>query len=51
MEASMMPVKDGVLLLSTSSQDLVWGKALLRSPVAVNPLTVGMGRKLYPSRV
>lgn len=50
MEATMMPVQDGVLLLSTSSQELVWGKTLLRSPAAVKPLTVEMGRKLCPSK-
>lgn len=50
MEASVMPVQDGVLLLSTSSQELIWRKTLLRSPAVVKPLTVGMGRKFCPSK-
>lgn len=30
--------------------NLSGGKTLLRSPAAVKPLSVGMGRKLYPSK-
>lgn len=44
----MLPVQDGVLLPRTSSQELVWGKTLLRSPAAVKLFAVGVGRKVWP---